>query len=204
DAGRPPGRTTPHGPPPPPPRAPPAVARGGGGPTPPLRALRPCLIKLLSLAVPGRAVHDRVPVGREAGGPDRAPAEGQRLEARVQGWSLLPKAPAGQGSCHESRDDGECQPERPGPTTRRRDRSRRDGLGQMSAKRGEIAREVVRRGIALPGFFRQATIDDPAQRRRRLGTDLRDGFRVLVEDRRECVDRGPLLERSLPRRHLVE
>ncbi len=74
----------------------------------------------------------------------------------------------------------------------------------MIPHRRKLASQIAGTGVAAVRVLGEASFDNPSQRRRRLGVDLRDRPRVFVEDRRERVDRGPLLERSLPRSHLVE
>ena len=67
-----------------------------------LPTLRPGRVELERFAVPRSAVDDRVAVRGKLSGPDRAAAEGQRLEGRGQRRSLLPEAPAGQDSGREN------------------------------------------------------------------------------------------------------
>ena len=75
---------------------------------------------------------------------------------------------------------------------------------RWSRTRRELAGEVPRRGVAVLGVLGEAALDDPAQRRRHLRVERADRLGLLVQDRRQRVDGGLLLERPLARRHLVE
>ena len=88
-------------------------------------------------------------------------------------------------------------------TRRRASRGRRrpptdDPGASRAPARGRAWREAVLR------ILRQAALHDPAQGRRSLRVRIRDRLRLLVQDRRERVHAGLLLERPLARRHLVE
>ena len=77
-------------------------------------------------------------------------------------------------------------------------------FGKVITDARELAGEILRRGVAALGILGQAALDDPPQRRRNLRIDRPDRLRLLVQDRRERVDRRPLLERPPARRHLVQ
>ncbi len=77
-------------------------------------------------------------------------------------------------------------------------------FGGVVADRGQIACEILRRGVPAFGVLGQTPLDDPAQGRRHAGVGRSHRLRLLVQDGRQRVDRVLLLERALSGRHLVE
>ena len=74
----------------------------------------------------------------------------------------------------------------------------------MLAQPGEVAREVGGRGEAVFRVLLQAAVDEPAQRRGRARVEPRHVLGLLADDGGERLRAGRALERTLPRRHLVE
>ena len=77
------------------------------------------------------------------------------------------------------------------------------GLREVVADAPEVAREILRRGVALLGVLGEATFDQPSQGPRRLRRDLRERRRLLADDRDERLGAGLSLE-AAPGGHLVE
>ena len=74
----------------------------------------------------------------------------------------------------------------------------------MIADAREVPREIAGRGKALLRILRQASLDDPSQRRRHLGAHFPDRFGLLPDDRRHRLGRRLALKRLPARRDLVE
>ena len=176
---------------------------------PGLRAVDPRRVDLRRAALPGGAVENRLPVGREAAVENVATLERHALEAggrgRVRGAPGREPRPGGRenAGCQSDSD----QPQRPSP--RRRDGRRppaRDAreLREMRLRGPQVARQVFGRRVTLGRALGETSLDDPANRRRDLRGNGRDGFRFLANDRREHL--GPRLarERAAARGHLVE
>ena len=125
------------------------------------------------LAVPGGAVDDRPAVRRKAAVQEIAPAGRELPEGHLAGQEAFGRRLTAREERERERGGYRRAEEDAAPN---RSRARRgdgrradtDGLRQMITKRGEVAREVARRGVALLGILGQAALDDPAQRRRDL------------------------------------
>ena len=114
-----------------------------------LRALGPRREEPARLPVPGRAVDHGLAVGGEARGEDRSPAEGEPLE---RGKALARRVAGDRGRL-----------------------ARAGGLGEAPAQHLELAREVLRGGVALLRVLGQAALDDPAERGGSRGAAWRSG-----------------------------
>ena len=82
------------------------------------------------------------------------------------------------------------------------DAARPESISWRSA-RSSLPRSLARLKSIL-GRLLQAAADDPAQVRRQPGLRLAQRRRLVLEDRRQELDRARPRERPLPRRHLVE
>ena len=159
-------------------------------------------------AAPGGAVDDRLAVGSEARGDDAAALKRQAPEldrrGRFSGENV-------------AREESEAEPEKESEERRNEpaaapqvhrlglfERSGGGGLREMVADAPEVAREILRRGVALLGVLGEATFDQPPQGPWRLRRDLRERLGLLLDDRDERLGAGLSLECALAGRHLVE
>src|SRR5262249_21603977 len=142
--------------------------------------------------------------GRKPRRADRALAKGQLPESGKWRLPLLSDEQAAQDEEGGSPEGSRETQERTGlPATDCR------GLGNAALRKaitqhGEVASEVARRGVPLVGLLGEAALDEPPKRRRRLEAKRPHGLGLVVEDRRQRVDRVRAAECALPRQHLVE
>ena len=166
--------------------------------------------QLAGIAVPGGAVDDGLSVRSEPRGLDRPAPEGDLLEGRR---CRAREAPPDRRPSRERRREtgGDEHGGKPASLRTRRGGRRRPGhhprdvrFGEMLPHRADVPGQVARRGVAFLGILLQAALDDPAERRRHGGVELRDGLGVLADDGRQGLGLRSALEGALARRHLVE
>ncbi len=172
---------------------------------PRLRAARAVLEDLHRGALPGRAVDD-TPVRPDPRAPDGAAPERDLPDPRGEG-----RRPP---EHRHRRGSGGEEPERERRARQEPPRALRlrhgDGgarpahLRDVVAHALQVAREVLRRGVTLLRVLREATLHDPAERRRDPRREPRERLRLLTDDRGERLGGRPALERAAARGHLVE
>ena len=165
--------------------------------------------QLHGAAFPGGAVHDGLAVRGEAGGCDPAPLKRQTPEfdrrGRLAGEATPNEEP--EAAPDQKGDEGGEEPAAApcfGWPDRRLHSARGGSLRQMVAHPLELAREVLRRRVALIRVLGEAPLDDPANGGRSLRRGLLEGLRLLTDDRDEGLGPRLSLERPPACGHLVE
>ncbi len=163
------------------------------------------------IAVPGRAVDDRLAVRRKARRADRAAAEGDLLVGGRHGLreTLLEEHPGGERREQRGGRQRRAQDRAAAPRGRDRPRAARHlprdrHIGQMLAHAPDVPREVARGRVALLGILLQASLDDPPEGRRDRRVQALDRLGLLADDGGQGLGAGSPLEGALAGRHFVE
>ena len=167
----------------------------------------PLQVDLKRSASPGGAVHDRLPVGSEAGAAHQTVLVGELVEGWRRPGCHSPPGDEARGQGRE-RDENRGREADPARGTRARAGSgRRRGRAGRSRDRGErlqVERHVPRGLEALRRSLLEAVRDDAIDRGRDPPVGSGQVRRLLREDRDHRVGGGGLGEGALAREHLVE
>ena len=157
------------------------------------------LVQGIRLAIPRRRKDDSA-IRTESRVGDHAPPKGQLFE---RWWRKLTRAFAGQERRSHERDGNDCCDDRTACELlpRHTGRGRDIGVAQMIANRSEIAREIFGRGVPRIGFFREAALDHPSQRRRQRSIER---IRLIANDRGQRLGRRRAAKRPRAADHLVQ